>query len=554
MGNFTYENSGSATYLVYKANVDDEIDSMTLGMITNNKILGLAPAVFAQMDDIKYIKYNVSSKVSAKQFFEGQVNKKRLVGVFLGIVNAILSAEDYMIEISSIVFDLNYIFSDVSTCDTIVICLPFIQNEDNLDLLSFFKNIMFTTQFDQTENCDYVAKIINFLNNSTKLSVIDFKELLEKTLNNSSKKIYSQQSSSVSSSQESNTSSSIQYSATQQQPSVLQPAPNSQSISNVQPGMIQQREQSRSNQLLGQSVDVPAKKHEQQSVSPTQSYSNTDVSEVADEDRISFMYLMQHYNKENAAKYKAQKAAKKAKKGQSVPKAQKTDKQSQGSFVVPGAPVQTTTPASKRQTSSQHGFAIPGNHANNQAGFAIPGQQSVNQPSNTSSRQQLDGQRVQSQQAVSSTPQQQSGQQQQSPGYSQDVMPQGKPGNFGETTVLSSGGNIGETTVLGASSAEVQIKPHLIRMKNNERISLNKPVFRIGKERSYVDYFVSDNTAVSRSHANIITRDGQYFIVDTNSTNHTYVNGGMIQSNVETPLSHGAKIRLANEEFEFRLY
>lgn len=91
-------------------------------------------------------------------------------------------------------------------------------------------------------------------------------------------------------------------------------------------------------------------------------------------------------------------------------------------------------------------------------------------------------------------------------------------------------------------------------MKNNEKIPLNKPVFRIGKERSYVDYFISDNTAISRSHANIINRDGEFFIVDTNSTNHTYVNGGMIQSNVETKLSNGTKIRLANEDFEFKLY
>ena len=77
---------------------------------------------------------------------------------------------------------------------------------------------------------------------------------------------------------------------------------------------------------------------------------------------------------------------------------------------------------------------------------------------------------------------------------------------------------------------------------------------RIGKERSYVDYFIGDNTAISRSHANIITRDGVYFIVDTNSTNHTFVNGTMIQSNVETTITHGDTIRLANEDFEFKLY
>ena len=132
-------------------------------------------------------------------------------------------------------------------------------------------------------------------------------------------------------------------------------------------------------------------------------------------------------------------------------------------------------------------------------------------------------------------------------------MPKGQAMNFGETTVLGSGGGIGETTVLGATSA-VQVKPHLSRTKNNEKILLDKPVFRIGKERSYVDHFIGDNAAISRSHANIISRDGEYFVVDTNSTNHTYVNGQMIQSNVETKIAHGAKIKLANEDFEFRLY
>ena len=40
--------------------------------------------------------------------------------------------------------------------------------------------------------------------------------------------------------------------------------------------------------------------------------------------------------------------------------------------------------------------------------------------------------------------------------------------------------------------------------------------------------------------------------MDTNSTNHTYVNEKMIQSNREVRLSHGTRLRLANEEFEFK--
>ena len=79
-------------------------------------------------------------------------------------------------------------------------------------------------------------------------------------------------------------------------------------------------------------------------------------------------------------------------------------------------------------------------------------------------------------------------------------------------------------------------------------------MFHIGKERSYVDYCISGNPTISRSHADIINKNGQFYIVDNNSTNHTYVNGEMIPSNTEIPLSHGAKIRLSNEEFEFKTY
>ena len=132
--------------------------------------------------------------------------------------------------------------------------------------------------------------------------------------------------------------------------------------------------------------------------------------------------------------------------------------------------------------------------------------------------------------------------------------PLGGAANFGETTVLGRD-TLGETTVLSAVANPAQmVAPHLIRKKNNEKISLNKPMFRIGKERSFVDYFIGDNTAISRSHANFITRDGSYYVVDTNSTNHTFVNGEMIQSNVETAISHGDAVRLGNEEFEFKLY
>lgn len=122
--------------------------------------------------------------------------------------------------------------------------------------------------------------------------------------------------------------------------------------------------------------------------------------------------------------------------------------------------------------------------------------------------------------------------------------------SFSETTVLGAE-EYGGTTVLGADMYNEPDFPYLIREKTEENISVNKPVFRIGKESRYCDYFVKDNNAVSRSHADIITKDRRFYIIDHNSTNKTYVDGRVIPVEKEVEIFSGTKIKLANEEFVF---
>lgn len=109
-----------------------------------------------------------------------------------------------------------------------------------------------------------------------------------------------------------------------------------------------------------------------------------------------------------------------------------------------------------------------------------------------------------------------------------------------------------EGTALLAENQEIHY-PTLFRLSTEETISINKPVFRLGKERSYVDYFVSNNNAVSRSHADIITRSNKYFVIDLNSKNHTYLNFQMLPVQVETEIQDGDRLKLGNEEFVFNI-
>lgn len=94
-------------------------------------------------------------------------------------------------------------------------------------------------------------------------------------------------------------------------------------------------------------------------------------------------------------------------------------------------------------------------------------------------------------------------------------------------------------------------KPYLVRTNTQERADVNKEVFKVGKEQRSVDFCVTGNSAVSRQHAEIITRDESYFIKDNNSTNKTYVNDVVAPAGVEVEIKDGDKIILANEPFEF---
>ena len=176
---FTFETSGNNTFLVYAIQEEDVLDTMTLGMITNNRIPGMASVLYTQMNQDCFLKYNVTAKVTVRQFFSGVVNKRRLLGVFSGVAEALAAAEEYMIDNGSLLLDMDYIYADVRCCRAEVVCLPVVRETGAVDSGLFFKNIMFSTQFDQTENCDYVARIINYLNSTPVFAVEDFLRLLE---------------------------------------------------------------------------------------------------------------------------------------------------------------------------------------------------------------------------------------------------------------------------------------------------------------------------------------------------------------------------------------
>jgi pSer/pThr/pTyr-binding forkhead associated (FHA) protein len=92
----------------------------------------------------------------------------------------------------------------------------------------------------------------------------------------------------------------------------------------------------------------------------------------------------------------------------------------------------------------------------------------------------------------------------------------------------------------------------VVNRRTGRQAVINKAEFALGRDPKWADFAVEDNSNVSSAHAIIRYTDSQYFIMDTNSTNHVKVNGQRIPPNQDVPLNPGSTFALGDEEFEFR--
>lgn len=182
------QTNAQGSFVTYKLEHQESLDRMTMGMLTNNKIKGMIPIDYSQIDSERWIKYDITSMQPLQSYLSGILTRKKALGIFSQIVNTFLLAEDYMIDASFIILDINNIYINAGTEELGIICLPVSGFVSNVTLQDLAANITRCGQFNSRENCDYVTKILNFVNGS-QFSIAGFKDLLDELTRDSVQRI-----------------------------------------------------------------------------------------------------------------------------------------------------------------------------------------------------------------------------------------------------------------------------------------------------------------------------------------------------------------------------
>lgn len=503
---------GSRTYLIYEVTDENEIDNFSFQMISQNKIEGLLGFSTLLKDDIQVLRYDVSSKITLGQYMDGVLRKNNILNILKSILAAMKSVQEYMLFPENLQLGLDEIYVNVSDGICSLMYLPILEKEEVFDLTAFFKGIITNIKYDNSDGNSYITNILTYLNFHQQLDVDEFYTYISDL--NETEKI---SKSVIKTTPEKDVSQVRQerVADVKQAPKVAQS--NIQSEVNYPEVPLDYEEEIKKNQEGNVPVSVesiePQKEKKKGLFGGIKSSKKNNVQEkVVAESKMSSM-------------------------------------------------------KKERVASSKPRFAIPNAEKSTPIGFDIPGQKEEPKPNvervPAASPEKPKGNNVLYLKKNSNLTKAPVSMQRQ-PDERPVVVPQRAEvpnfGNstdvdFGSTVYVSVGNEDCETIILGEADAMNMSLNHghpcIMRVKNKQKMYLDKDVLRIGRASNYVDFYIGDNEHVGRTHADILVHEDGYYIRDNNSSNHTFVNGVEVPSGKLVKLQINDQILLGDEEFVF---
>ena len=498
MGTFTYENQGTYTFLIYTADSDEVMDTVAVGMTTNNKLEGIISPGIQQKNMTMVCKYNITSMTALEDVLLGVINRKKLIALLESMTKSLLYAQQYLLSEEDFLLDTAHIYVDASTGQASLIAKPVIMPGGS-SYQNFIKVVLNSVISDESEDCTYIVKIRNYVNRRDGFSYEGLLDVLHK-LESTGNSVYTRAD-----------ITPKQEKPVAEQPKVGQPLPQ-------QPNP----QQTAGNPMVSKTPIVP------------------NIPNIPNNQNVS-----------NAPKgMTIPQIPQTPKKEAQIPKPPKEEKEKGfGLGKLFGKKEKENNPQKKQ--SSPLNFAYPGKAAaesvGNPVGMAIPGRSNLNaQP--VSAPQPQAPAPVQSanvpQQQIQQPVQAQQGRPAQQVSYVEE--------DYGNTIMMSD--DDGATVLLTGDEEALNIsgaarRVYITREKNQQKMEIAKPMFKLGRSADTADFYVAGNGMVGREHAFIIQEDEHVFIKDNNSKNHTYVNDEMVRAGERVELKDQDVVRLADENF-----
>ena len=521
---FRIRNFENEKFLTFNIDNEAELDEELLDFLEEDEPAGIVPIIFEEGDEFDTFSYNVTDKIRLSELSNQEINAEMVLMVLRGIAMALVDMAEYRVPLAYLVLHRDYIYID-SDYKVEYICIPLEEMKEEVDINSFLRSFLSTLRFEPSENGDYVAKLFTYINNPEIFNLHNLILLIEELMENmgldipdgESNEIYvdyqevedveeefSQEHTSTLSDEEF-FGNGIKNDSNEEE-DVLAAVDEAEDMDDDV--VDEEVDDVSEDDVVDEELDDTAEDDVVDEELDDIVEDDSEETEIDEEVQNILDNIKQVVSEEAEEVVEEEKPAKK-----SAFKTKETE--------ITGVVIQDELDEFLAEKELEDRLA-----EKEEGSLKIKKNIKVSRASIVqNTKDEIQAAEAEDDETDSE----------------EEVV---------SNSILSQ--SVGATGILKGGTMP-KANPYLIRVNTDERIMITKATFKVGKASMGVDYTVKGNGAVSRIHAIITNKDDVYYIKDNKSTNHTFVNGKIIEEGDNELLTHDCKIVLGDEEFVFKL-
>lgn len=594
---FRVRNFDKEQFLTFNIDNEAELDEELLDFLEVEEPQGIVPVIFEDEDEeFDTFSYNITDKIRLSELSNQEINTEMVLMAMRGLVLALIDMAEYRIPLSYLVLHRNYIYID-SDYKVEFICIPLEDMQGEVDINHFLRSFIASLRFDPSENGDYVARMLTFVNNSEIFNLHKLLMLVEDLMNDSGIEIPEDNSSEIyadyqevgsekdavdlveelddfdeedeisihgqSDEWQGDTSILTNEAAGEEDiPDEAEPEDDSEILEEAEeeaevpaqeevmvdtPDEPEDSPEEETEAFLNEEVkeDEEGEQIEETEAEDVQADEVSEETDEPEEEAIS----TEEMDKADTAELREEELQQEEDAADDV---EESDQEEDAQNIVDKLKKKgIKKSAFKTKEATVTGVVIQDELDEFLAEKEKEEQEIHHEESGLKIKKNI---KVSRASIVKNTQEElKAAEAAIAEGAVEEQEAETIEAEEEEAvsnSILSQ--TIGATGMLKDAPVP-KANPYLVRVNTNERIMITKQNFKIGKASMGVDYTVKGNSAVSRIHAIITNKDGIYYVKDNKSTNHTFVNGKAIDDGENELLTHDSKIVLGDEEFIFKL-
>lgn len=505
----------SEVFLTFNISDEANLDEDILDFLEDEEPEGIVPIIYEEEDECDTFSYEITDKIHLSDLSNQEINAEMVLLVLRGIILAFIDMQENRIPLSYLVLNQNYVYIDADY-KVEFICIPLEEMKGEADVLGFLRTLIAGLRYDPTEDISYVARLLTYVNNPANFNLRNMEALIEELMEQMQVNAQDDESAEI----------YADYQEIEEEPVSMN------SIHEVPAHETSVREYPVEDNSIQDDIVIeePVRETPIKKVSATEVPIRDDIFE--EKPNAPRRPKVQEDEDELAAIRKARLSLSR-------------EHLVEPELMEDNIPVEEDDDDEQEAEENEAAFktrdAMTGIVIEDDFDefLAEKEREERLEESNIKIKKNIKINRasiVKSTQEEMSAMEEEEEQEPESSTLAQSII--------GQTLAM--------TGILGATTPP-KINPYLIRVNTEERVMVDKQNFKIGKANMGVDFTVKGNGAVSRIHAVIVNKDGVYYIKDNKSTNHTYVNGKVVQDGETELLTHDCRIVLGDEEFTFKL-